>query len=96
MQSRAKEISIKLSLSIIGMLLFVNPCYANNAPDASPDDPALVIQRALRSALESADEVILYSLDPDGPDSSSWRYALFPGILGDAIQPIRDPWSGAN
>ena len=65
MQSHTNRIFIKLNLSVIGILLFVSPCYQKNAPDPSPTEEVLAIQRLLQDALQSADEVILYSLDAE-------------------------------
>ena len=60
-----EDIFIKLNLSAIGILVCVSPCYPKNAPDPSPTEEALAIQRLLQDALRSVDEVILYSLDPE-------------------------------
>jgi hypothetical protein len=65
MQLHINKMFVKLSLRIIGILLFVSPCYPKNGPDPSPTEEVLAIQRLLQDALQSADEVILYSLDPE-------------------------------
>jgi hypothetical protein len=66
MRSLAKQIFVKLNLSVIGILVSVSPCYPKNTPNPSPADGTITVQRVLQDALHSADEVILYSLDPKG------------------------------
>src|SRR5438874_3145 len=64
MKSYSKGILVKLNLSVIGIVLFVSPCYSENTPNPSRADGTVTVQRVLQDALHSADEVILYSLDP--------------------------------
>jgi hypothetical protein len=68
MKSHAKSIFNWLNLSVVGILLFVSPCYTENQPNGHTNAASIAAARTLQSAIESADDVILYSLAPERAD----------------------------
>ena len=96
MTSHPMRIFFNLNLSAIGILLLVSPCYRKNAPDPSPSEEVLAIQRLLLDALQSTDEVILSSLDPAEITHVRPGETRFPPISGEVIQQMAHPWSGAD
>jgi len=91
MKSQTKKMFIKLNLGVVGIVLFVSPCYPENRPNGYTNGAAIAASRLLHSAIESADDVILYSLDPERADlldhSPGHLARLFNGylILGQAL-----------
>jgi hypothetical protein len=58
----------KVRISIVGTVLFVSPCYSEDQPTGYTNAAASAAARILQSAIGSADDVILYSLDPERAD----------------------------
>ena len=60
---------IKLNCGLAGIFLVFAPlCYPETQPNGYTDLGPLAASRMLQNAIESADDVILYSLDPERAD----------------------------
>jgi len=68
MKSQTKKTFIKLSLSVLAIVFFISPCYPESQPNGDADTAAMATSRLLQSAIDLADEVILYSLAPERAD----------------------------
>src|SRR5437764_12261110 len=68
MKSQIKKTFIEVSLSVVAIVSFLSPCYPEDQPNGYTNAAASAAARILQSAIESADDVILYSLDPERAD----------------------------
>jgi len=91
MKSQTKKMFIELRVGVVATVLFVSPCYPDNEPNGYTNEAAIAASRLLHGAIESADDVTLYSLDPERADlidhSPEHLAKLFSGylILGQAL-----------